>query len=128
MIVECARQLLPVARVTPVPFDAAPRGIGVSISAPSMRSRTVQSLAMALHKLTTNAVKYGTPKQAESHGDTRPCQKVAGPGFTSLEGKRCGDATFGYQAPRQRARKGIVRWPRSFEQNFRVAKWIVGRG
>jgi len=79
MIVECARQLLPVARVTPVPFDAAPRGIGVSISAPSMRSRTVQSLAMALHKLTTNAVKYGTPKQAESHGDTRPCQKVAGP-------------------------------------------------
>jgi hypothetical protein len=67
MIVECARQLLPVARVTPVPFDAAPRGIGVSIPAPSMRSRTVQSLAMALHKLTTNAVKYGTPKQAESH-------------------------------------------------------------
>jgi hypothetical protein len=22
----------------------------------------------------------------------------------------------------------VVRWPRSFEQNFRVAKWIVGRG
>ena len=23
---------------------------------------------------------------------------------------------------------GILRWPRSFEQNFRVVKWIVGLG
>jgi len=23
---------------------------------------------------------------------------------------------------------GPVRWPRSFEQNFRVVKWIFGRG
>jgi cytochrome c biogenesis protein CcdA len=22
----------------------------------------------------------------------------------------------------------VVKWPRSFEQTFRVAKWIVGRG
>jgi hypothetical protein len=26
------------------------------------------------------------------------------------------------------ARGQHLRWPRSFEQNFRVTKWIVGRG
>jgi hypothetical protein len=37
-------------------------------------------------------------------------------------------AWFAHSSNKKDRRLYDVRWPRSFEQNFRVAKWIVGRG
>jgi len=53
--IELAAQSVPVGENGPVTLDG-PKGI-------FLRSRTVQSLAMALHELLTNAVKYGALKQ-----------------------------------------------------------------
>jgi two-component system CheB/CheR fusion protein len=56
---ELAAQSIRVGEHGPVTLDG-PKGI-------PLRSRTVQSLAMALHDLTTNAVKYGALKQPNGH-------------------------------------------------------------
>jgi len=56
---ELAAQCVPVEGNGRVTLDG-PKGV-------PLRSRTVQSLAMALHELMTNAVKYGALKQANGH-------------------------------------------------------------
>jgi two-component sensor histidine kinase len=56
---ELSAQSIRVGEHGPVTLDG-PKGI-------PLRSRTVQSLAMALHELTTNAVKYGALKQPNGH-------------------------------------------------------------
>jgi two-component sensor histidine kinase len=56
---ELAAQCVPVEGNGRVTLDG-PRGV-------PLRSRTVQSLAMALHELMTNAVKYGALKQPNGH-------------------------------------------------------------
>jgi two-component sensor histidine kinase len=56
---ELAAQSVRVGKHRPVTLDG-PKGI-------PLRSRTVQSLAMALHELMTNATKYGALKQPNGH-------------------------------------------------------------
>jgi two-component sensor histidine kinase len=56
---ELAAQCVPVEGNGRVTLDG-PKGV-------PLRSRTVQSLAMALHELMTNAVKYGALKQPNGH-------------------------------------------------------------
>jgi two-component sensor histidine kinase len=56
---ELAAQCVQVEENGPVTLDG-PKGV-------PLRSRTVQSLAMALHELMTNAVKYGALKQPNGH-------------------------------------------------------------
>jgi two-component sensor histidine kinase len=56
---ELSAQCVQVEENGPVTLDG-PKGI-------PLRSRTVQSLAMALHELMTNAVKYGALKQPNGH-------------------------------------------------------------
>jgi two-component sensor histidine kinase len=56
---ELAAQCVQVKENGPVTLDG-PKGV-------PLRSRTVQSLAMALHELMTNAVKYGALKQGNGH-------------------------------------------------------------
>jgi two-component sensor histidine kinase len=56
---ELAAKCVQVEENGPVTLDG-PKGV-------PLRSRTVQSLAMALHELITNAVKYGALKQPNAH-------------------------------------------------------------
>jgi two-component system CheB/CheR fusion protein len=57
--IEFAAQSVRVGEGGPVTLDG-PKGI-------PLRSRTVQSLSLALHELLTNAVKYGALKQQNAH-------------------------------------------------------------
>jgi two-component sensor histidine kinase len=68
--IELAAQSVPGGEHGPVTLDG-PKGI-------PLRSRTVQSLAMALHELLTNAVKYGALKQPNAHLTVRWRQETSG--------------------------------------------------
>lgn len=60
-----------------------------------LRSGTVQTVAMAMHELTTNALKYGALKQEGAHLNVRWRvieRAYVNPGFTELgrrRGRRC---------------------------------------
>jgi PAS domain S-box-containing protein len=56
---ELSAQSIRVGEDGPVTLDG-PKGV-------SLRSRTVQTLAMVLHELSTNAIKYGALKQSNGH-------------------------------------------------------------
>jgi len=55
-------------------------------------------------------------RAAWGQGDAGHC-RILNPTITI---RKNGSASFSGQV--------ALRWPRSFEQNFRIAKWIVGRG
>ena len=70
-----------------------------------LRSGTVQTLAMVIHELVANAIKYGALKQPKGHLTVRWHLETSGEGWQALasprlEGKRRGDATVppGYGA------------------------------
>lgn len=65
---ELAAQSVRAGGHGPVTLDG-PKGI-------PLRSRTVQSLAMALHELMTNAIKYGALKQQNGHLTVRWRQEI----------------------------------------------------
>jgi len=65
---ELAARSVRVEKHGPVTLDG-PKGI-------LLRSRTVQSLAMALHELMTNALKYGALKQPNGHLTVRWRQEI----------------------------------------------------
>jgi len=67
---ELAAKSVPVGENRSVTLDG-PKGI-------RLRSGTVQPLAMALHELLTNAVKYGALKQPNGHLTVRWRQKTQG--------------------------------------------------
>jgi two-component system, chemotaxis family, CheB/CheR fusion protein len=69
---ELAAQSVRVGAHARVTLDG-PKGI-------PLRSRTVQSLAMALHELMTNAAKYGALKQPNAHLTVRWRQQTLGNG------------------------------------------------
>ena len=69
---ELAAQSIRVEEHGPVTLDG-PKGV-------PLRSRTVQSLAMALHELMTNAIKYGALKQPNGHLTVRWRQETLGSG------------------------------------------------
>jgi two-component sensor histidine kinase len=66
--IELAAQSVRVEAIGRMTLDG-PKGI-------PLRSRTVQSLAMALHELMTNAVKYGALKQPNAHLSVRWRQEI----------------------------------------------------
>jgi two-component system CheB/CheR fusion protein len=62
-------------------IDEAGRGEQVTLAGPAdvaLKSATVQTLALALHELATNAVKYGALSQPEAHLEI--CWEVREPG------------------------------------------------
>jgi two-component sensor histidine kinase len=98
---ELAAQSVPVGEHGPVTIDG-PKGI-------PLRSRTVQSLAMALHELVTNALKYGALKQPNGHLTVRWRQETtteSGEPWLHLDWKESGVEMPALDAkPQQGARK-----------------------
>src|SRR5262249_53154720 len=84
---ELAAQSVHVEENGPITLDG-PKGI-------PLRSRTVQSLAMALHELMTNAIKYGALKQPNAHLTVRWRQETfaeSGKPWLHLDWKESGVA------------------------------------
>jgi two-component system CheB/CheR fusion protein len=69
---ELAAQSVRVEADGPITLEG-PRGV-------PLRSRTVQTLAMVLHELATNAIKYGALKQPKGHLAIRRRLKTMGAG------------------------------------------------